>query len=76
MSSEPKTVRVRILVLVSPDGRWNSGGYTEAKTIDDLSWVCDGMPDDVELSECRQVWVEADVPIPEPEAIEGRVSDV
>jgi hypothetical protein len=70
----PRTVRVRILVATDDKGHWTSAGYDSGSSEDNdpRSWIA---IDD--LSEVmRYHWVEADVPLPEPEqTIIGHVTE-
>lgn len=73
--SKPRTVRVRILVAVDDKAHWASSGYysgPQAANSDPKEWIA---LDD--LSEViRYSWIEADIPLPEPEAtIAGEVKD-
>lgn len=72
--SERKTVRVRIAVAVTPAGQWNSCGFSrssgEREDDDELMGLAIDPLDDT--GEARY-FVEADLPIPEPETVEGEV---
>lgn len=74
-----KTQRVRIYCLVAPDGTWNAGGcgygYMHVMRDAIMRQVEQGMPGDCKLEDCRGVWIEADVPVPETTAIQGEVVD-
>jgi len=71
-----KTVRVRIAVAVNSQGAWNSNGWgwadKQRPDADLVAGAFDGLPED----EAREhvVFVEADVPVPEPKTIEGTVT--
>lgn len=70
--SEPKTVRVRIAVAVTSEGKWTAGGDDLADPVS-LRRVCLEI-----LSVFRRPtvvhWIEADVPLPlEPQTIQGTV---
>jgi hypothetical protein len=69
-----KFVRVRVLVFVTPDGRYCAGGHTNA-TMQELDWLYDAIPDDVETADCGRVWIEADVPLPADIVVEGQVRE-
>lgn len=65
-----KTKRVRILVAMDDTGKWAShGSYTENDEVC-REWICiDG------LNECISYhWVEAEIPLPSAEVIEGAVT--
>lgn len=67
-----KTVKVRIAVAVNADGNWNSSGWKKAKDSDAMDLAQEGLQ---EISSCEKVyWVEADIPIPEPEIVQGKVT--
>lgn len=72
-----KTVRVRIPVLVNTDGFWVSGCVVRGEKDDrhTLDFLVDSMPDDSHTGKERLVYVEADVPVPEIETVEGQVSE-
>ena len=65
----PRTIRVRIAVGIDRDGEWEAYGTndrTDAQTLQNAgfdSWAS------------TVVWVEADVPLPEPVTVEGTVDD-
>ena len=67
----PKIVRVRIAVAVSPNGEWAAAGYSGNKSDNDVKEMVfiDGLPDGEQFH-----WIEADVPIPQVETIEGKVA--
>ena len=79
--SEKETIRVRIAVLVTVDGR----AYAAGGAVDDMEqyltpehlldeWgVLDGLDAKTPVSQC---WVEVDVPLPEPvvvPVVEGKI---
>lgn len=64
-----KTVRVRIAVAVCPNGEWQARGdstHTDEES-KDIIYMCD-LP-------TGETWhfIEADIPLPEPQTIEGEV---
>lgn len=65
---EPKTVRVRIAVVVAVDGRWSAYGDSEYGDEDCATSAEVGF----EGSQSTH-FIEADVPIPQPQTIEGTV---
>jgi hypothetical protein len=73
----PKTVRVRVCVVVDDRGRYNACGWNGAD--DEMLRITtqDGFdPHDIPIR-CEHVrFIEADVPLPEPEGetIEGEVT--
>jgi len=64
-----KTVRVRIAVAVCPDGEWAAAGNWEysGEAIRDIVFI-----DELPGSESWH-WIEADIPLPKPQTIEGEV---
>lgn len=76
MSDERKTVRVRVLVRVDAAGQYLCEGWgvnhapeSELRIALDENW-------NWKEPYFRDVWVEADVPLPEPlETVEGEVTD-
>jgi hypothetical protein len=65
-----KTRKIRIAVAMAPDGEWNSCGYslrdrlTEVSDKDKMDGTVDCLPE----RETRY-FVEAEIPIPDPEVI-------
>lgn len=57
-SSEQKTVRVRIAVAVDKDGDWRAWGDVEEVVV---------------FGGEALHWVEADIPLPQPQTVEGEV---
>lgn len=66
--SERKTVRVRIAVAVDEDGEWDCADEARLAVL----FLCDEQLFDSEAKH-HVVWIEADVPIPTTETIEGTV---
>ena len=72
---EKKTMRVRIAVAISAEGKtWSSAGYSR----DDGGAVRDSYLSDLANESCPHYpsvvhWVEADVPIPKSATVEGVV---
>ncbi len=66
---EEKTVRVRIAVAVDKDGKWSACGLPSYESWDEAMdcWVDDLAPGEA------QYWVEATLPIPAIETVEGEV---
>ena len=78
MPTDPKTTRrVRVLVMIDPDGRWEASGshsWSDKKTIDEVGNCCG----DLSGSPWGYHWIEADVPVPVEQsdaAIEGTVTE-
>lgn len=75
-----KTIRVRIAVAVSPNGCWSSNGG-QLLPGDPALWTNDAI---AATGSCTYlfkaqgvghvVFIEADVPVPEPQTIEGTVT--
>lgn len=76
--SEPKTVRVRIAVVIDAAGKWGSAGWireagAQVNDLDCEMCATDGL---AAAKRHHLVWVEADVPLPpEPPVIEGQSSE-
>ena len=78
--SEQRTVRVRIAVGVLPSGEWSAGGASGAVQDAWNTQTPEGLVrDDLSHLEghlgMQFVWVEADIPLPQPVTVEGTVSD-
>lgn len=71
MSSKAKTVRVRIAVAVNDLGQWRAEGFDEY----DDKHAIKAATSTIE-GERRVFWVEADLPIPETQVVEGEVKHV
>lgn len=71
MSDKPKTVRVRIAVAVNEHGHWNASGYFKWNKGEARETALEGL--DEPGAETIH-YVEADVPIPAPQTIEGTVT--
>jgi hypothetical protein len=70
----PKTVKVRIAVAVDPDGCWNSAGWLMGNG-ENAGWEAMELAcENVGTGE-RRYWVHAEVAVPEPEDVQGTVSD-
>ena len=71
-TNEQKTVRVRIPVLVNTEGFWVS-----ARTVCDsepfVAHMVEDMPGESNPEDEHLVYVEADVPLPVAQVVEGRV---
>lgn len=65
------TVRVRIAVAVATDGskRWNALGYSGLDDARASNYALEGLETDGLVH-----WVVADVPLPQPQTIEGEVT--
>lgn len=66
-----KTIHVRIMVAVDSDGQWAAfgyAGYTDATALDSC------FIDDLGIH-MSYVAVEADIPVPEVETIQGNVTE-
>ena len=71
VSSESKTVRVRIAVVVASDGEWNSCGWSGAESDGEMvGIVLDCLGEDGQIR-----WVEADIPLPSEPTVIGEVVD-
>ena len=74
MTAPARTVKVRLLVAVWPDGAWAApqswSGYDDAGMIDDASTQAG-----TDIASASLVWAEIDIPIPsEPAVVVGRVA--
>ena len=64
--SKPKTIKVRIAVVVAGDGTWNSGGWYNAEDGEKMGMALEGFEGtDGEL----RFWLEAELPLPEIQTI-------
>jgi len=67
------TVRVRIAVAVDPQGNWNAAGWKvhghQPEEREFLFCALEGL----DSSEESCFWVEADLPIPEIQTVQGEV---
>lgn len=74
-----KTKRVRIRVMVWPDGYWTAVGDDKVDADDLELWLCDqAIGGDHDPAIAATVWIEAEIPVPEapPEAtVQGEVVD-
>ena len=70
-----KTVKVRIPVAVDGNGRWVCGTSDNIEgdihNADSTREYCDM----IGIADASIVWITAEVPIPEPVEVEGRVSE-
>ena len=64
-----KTVRVRIAVAVNKDGRWATYCFSGNSDATNIRNAFDNSPRGALIS-----FIEADLPVPEAETIEGEVS--
>jgi hypothetical protein len=69
-SRRPPPVRVRIAVVVSEDGKWCAFGADHHEPGQSVK-----VADDYQFGAGKRhtVWVEADVPLPIPDTVEGEV---
>lgn len=71
-------MKIKLPVFVSPQGKWYACGWSGASSEDMRVNALDCHPDqDGDGSDFRLTWIEADVPMPEPQpetTIEGKVS--
>lgn len=64
-----KTVRVRVAVAVCSTGEWFASGYSGWNDVEAMA----DAERDVRRLDVRTHWLEADLPIPEPQVIEAEV---
>ena len=72
---DKKTVRVRIAVFVNDKGQWAAAGYSGGDDENSRIVACD-LTADFSGDQDEWHWIEADVPLPEPEqpkTIEGEM---
>ena len=76
MTKSVQRIPVRIAVAVDMDGNWSAAGNCAYESSDDaMRAAFDYLP--VESSPVRHVvWVEAEVPLPARESVEGVVTAV
>lgn len=80
MSTPPKTVRVRICVVLANEGSWSSAGWKAKQTVADnvlfdaaYDFVYDLSANNINT---RIYFIEADLEPPAPETIQGTVEEV
>ena len=66
-----KTVRVRIAVAVGESGDWAASGSKALFGVDSVDIAVESLD---ESGQYAVSWVEADVPLPESETVEGKVT--
>lgn len=70
--SKRETVRVRIAVAVDEEGRWNAAGWRSTNSDSLMQDIAvEGMDSD---SIIALHWIEANIPLPIAEVIEGEVT--
>lgn len=72
-----ETVRVRIAVGVDPKGNWQAHGYKGASEADAIGFALEVWDSEIDDHASGVVthWIEADIPLPAPQTVEGRVTD-
>lgn len=68
-----KTVRVRIAVAIDKNGIWNCAGWKQTDKIISDDYISAAAIDGIDSAEVIVHFVEADIPIPESETIEGEI---
>lgn len=77
MSTPPKTVRVRICVVVDDKGRWSSAGWKGKRALLDSDLIDTAHEADITGgNNTRTYFIEADLELPTPETIQGTVEEV
>jgi len=71
--NEPKTIRIRIAVAVTPDGKWVAHGCSTCGNDDRAIATVDAGISKKGRAGYVVHWVTVDVPLPEPTIIPGRV---
>jgi hypothetical protein len=73
----PKTVRVRICVVIDDKGHWSSAGWKGKRALldSDLIDIADAA-DITEGNNTRIYFIEADLELPTPPTIQGIVEEV
>lgn len=67
------TTKIRIPVAVEPDGSVLHGiGGSHGEDEDKLSWL-ESRLQKIAISRAKTVWIEAEVPVPEADEVEGEV---
>lgn len=70
----PKTVKVRIAVVVNERGRWAATGWAvDRGQADDKSMLDSACVMLDEVGHEQHYFIEAELPIPEPKTVEGMV---
>jgi|HubBroStandDraft_5_1064220.scaffolds.fasta_scaffold499138_2 hypothetical protein len=78
MNDTTKTVRVRALVFVDPDGKWTVMGDGQAPESQVIQWAADASGN-LGGPPWGEYWIEATVPVPVQPAdgiIEAEITDV
>ena len=70
-SAVMKTVKVRIAVAISPDGSWNSCGWSDGTEKECMAIACDTVPE----GESR-FWLEAELPVNDVKVVRASISAV
>lgn len=68
-----KTVRVRIAVAVDPFGSWGSYGSSDSLSIGEQYMAKQALIANLDRTQARIVFIEAEVPLPEPVTVEAVV---
>ena len=70
-----KTVKVRIAVVVTPDGTWSSCGWDGGEDAEKFAIACDGldcsMDNYMERGAESRFWLEAELPVPETTTVQA-----
>lgn len=73
----PKTVRVRICVVVDDKGHWSSAGWKGERALLDCDLIDTAHEACMtEGNNTRTYFIEADLELPAPETIQGTVEEV
>jgi hypothetical protein len=67
----PKTIKVRIPAVVSPDGKWCAYGYPGAMQDPDWSMVEEVADNGEPCYEYKRLWITAELVLPEVTEIEA-----
>ena len=69
-----ETVKVRICVAVSADGKWHAAGWSDTDDGQIAAEAEDFIPTPFEHP-IESVWIEAEIPLPQETTVQGKVVD-
>lgn len=73
IEAAPRTVRVRIAVVIDEHGDYAVAGWARAKDRDEDEVVMDQALDSLGTKSVAQHWIEASIPVPTQQTISGEV---
>ena len=70
-----KTIKVRIAVGVAADGKWSCSGWNDCDDTSTAGIALECLDAEISAGVAKHiVWLEAEVPLPEPLVVEGVVT--